>query len=118
MGRGMHIGRSLHPSYGPVPKEMIAEALAAPSGKATQILRKYDPLFGRGVHNPKKFSITVTRKAIRKDEAIVEIEAADEKQAEEILDAMDWDDFNWREGFDDDYEDHSVEETKLIKGAP
>lgn len=107
-----------HPSFGPVPVEKFLEAQKAPAGNATKILRQYDPLFGmvQGGGKLKTFSVTVTRRVCSKQWSKREIEAESKEQAEKLLDAMDWDTFNWSDGYGsedtDDYEVDEIEESE------
>lgn len=105
---GRRGGMTNHPSFGPIPVEEFRKVEKAPYGAATRILRSYDPLFGRISGTSKKFKMYVSKRAMRTDTAIVEIEAADEAQARELIDHMEWDDFIWHDGSIDDEDDHEI----------
>lgn len=104
-----------HPSFGRIPPNIMKDAITKPFGEATRLIRKYEPTFGlRGNGETNKFTVEVSRVVSRKDTAIVEIEAADKEGARSIIDEMDWDNFSWKEGWDeeDDFEIESVEVKK------
>src|SRR5690606_28907904 len=101
-----------HPSFGVLTKEEFEQARNAPAGGAAQIIRKKDPIWGLVKGETKTFKVEVSKKVYRTDTATVEVEACDEKQAETIIDNMDWDDFKWSEGYDEDEDDHEIYSVK------
>lgn len=100
-----------HPSFGPVPPEKFFEALSAPGGQAKRILREFDPNFGTITTggNLKTFVVEVSCQVARRDYAIVEIEAADEAHAAELIHSMDWQLFRWSEGDSDESGNEGLE---------
>ncbi len=75
---------SKHPSFGPMTPEEMSAALAAPYGKAAEIVRKHDPHFGKAAED-KKWRVTFSRQVTERGYAIVK--AATEEEANEL--AMD-----------------------------
>lgn len=101
-----------HPSFGVLTKEEFDQARNAPAGGAAQIIRKKDPLWGLVRGETKTFKVEVSKRVYRTDTATVEVEAQDEDQARLLIDNMDWDEFKWFEGFDEDEDDHEIDSVK------
>jgi len=78
---------SVHP-YGPLTKEQFQEAVDAPYGRAGDILRKGDPLWGRGFPDGevKRWKVTYHQQVTMA--ATKYVEAASEKEAEAIADTI------------------------------
>lgn len=106
-----------HPSFGVVPEDKFREAERAPAMKSAQILRQFDPLFGivKGDEKLKTFEVKVSRRVVTKQWARTEIRAKDQKQAEQLLDAMDWEQFDWADGFADHDDDYEIEEMEEVE---
>jgi len=108
-----------HPSFGVVPEAQFREAEAASAGKATQIIRKFDPLFGMlkgDCGELKTFKIECSRMKRSREWAEFEVEAESKDQAEGLVNKMDWEVLNWCEDYgDEDTDDYQIEEIKEVK---
>lgn len=102
------MGKTFHPSFGPIPEDEFRAAIEMPSGMAAKVIRKYDPRFGLNKDGQVKTFVVKVEKIIevrRRDSAEVKVDAVDEDEAREIVQGKDWDDFKWREGH---YSDEDV----------
>lgn len=106
-----------HASFGPVPKHEFERAKKAPYGQAARILRKYDPMFGlvENAENLKYFSVSVSRIIEKDDHAIVKVRATTEDAARELVDKMDWTNFDWHEHHFDEESMHTIDEVNEEK---
>lgn len=101
---------SRHTSYGPVPAEVMAKAVAAPAGQAAKIMRQYDPLFGKGEGEPVRWKCKLSRTV--RQSATVYVEAPTEEQAEELAAEFEDDSAVWDDDDTDDFEIESIEPEK------
>lgn len=95
--------RQFDPIYGAVPKAVFLEAMnTVGEGQAAKIIKKYEPRFGLKEGQLAKYKVQVERTIRRRDTAEVVVDAKDEDDAEKVANAMDWDEFDWDEGSDDE----------------
>ena len=99
----------MDPSTGPIPRSVFEEIVAAPHGKARDMIRKYDPLWGRVEGESIKWRVEFRRRAYETGYATVEATSKEdaEREAEKIEASL----FNWEpDHFEDDVGDiQSVE---------
>jgi hypothetical protein len=107
-----------HPSFGIVPEAKFREAEQASAGRATEILRQYDPLFGRVKAGDRvsKYRLKCSQRVMIRQFCTVELEASGKEQAEELVSKLPDTSFNWDDdGTDADYaDDFEVEEIEEI----
>lgn len=79
-----------HPSFGPFEPEQFARLRDAPYGKFAEVVRKHDPLWGADPETgaPKRWRVRLERSETVTFTATVEVEAADEHEAEETVQRM------------------------------
>ena len=99
------------PSLGPMTRAELAEAIAAPAGKATEIIRKYDPQWGR--RPGEKFDWVVKVRRSSRDEGTAIVKAASQEEADDLADELGDADIDW--DHDDSFEIDSVEPAKPEK---
>jgi hypothetical protein len=110
--------QTTHQSFGVVPEKAFREAESAPYGKATQILRQYDPLFGlvKDGQQVRRFSIECKQRKTVDEYCTVQVEALDEKQARDFVRSLPDEQFRWQEDYgsedEDDFEITKVREIK------
>lgn len=78
------------PVTGPLSRDQFRELVDAPFGKATEVIRKYDPLFGR--KEGEKFSWKVI--ASSTSTMVAYVEAENEDEAKKLADELDDDAFD------------------------
>jgi hypothetical protein len=108
----------MHPVYGVLTEQEFKAAIVAPAGGAAKIIRQKDPLWGLDIGDEKKFKICVSRKRTIRDTAEVTIAADNEENARKAVDRMDWGDFSWDEGYNEDCDDYEIEEVVDITSKP
>lgn len=81
-------------STGPIPRDVFAEIVAAPHGKARDMIRKYDPLWGRVEGEPVKWRAHFTRRT--REVGYATVEASSEKEAEKIAALLDTSTIDWQ----------------------
>lgn len=91
-------------STGPIPPEVFAECVKAPFGKAKEIIRKYDPYWGRG--DDEKISWKVRVSGWMGGTAYVT--AATKDEADQLADELSGGDIDW-DTWGDDFTVTSVE---------
>ncbi len=95
-------------STGPIPRDVFAEIVAAPHGKARDMIRKYDPLWGRVEGEPIKYRARFTRRA--REVGYATVEASSEKEAETLANLLDTSTIDWQpDDFDEEGELDYVE---------
>lgn len=88
-----------HPATGPISPEQMRELANAPYGKAAEVLRQHDPLWGKLHHDadapaaPIKWKVFVTQQVTM--EAYAKVEALTEEDALEIVGTMRASEFSW-----------------------
>lgn len=100
---------NLHPSYGKYTKEEIQQMVDAPYG--------WKPAVEGEVK--KKYLCRVSRDytVVEEETAEIEIEAFSEDEARDILDKMDWDDFDWDSSSynnDEEYDNFNIDSVKEL----
>jgi hypothetical protein len=109
--------KQLHPSFGPVPPAEFKRAMNAPALVAADIIRKYDPSFGKtdNASEPKKFRVRVRREVSNYERATVEVEAASKEDAETLVEAMPPSGFDWSYSESGDADTFYVENTEEVE---
>ena len=82
-----------HPATGPISPEQMRELADAPYGKAAEVLRLHDPLFGKKEGDKIKWRVEVETEARMVATTIVE--AISKEEAEAIVSKRDANSFDW-----------------------
>jgi hypothetical protein len=98
----------LDPVSGPLSRQQLAELVTAPFGKAVEVIREYDPQFGRKPGEKYRWRI----KARCEMEGTAYVMAADEKEANKLADEITDAAFDWDAPWSSDLEVISVEPDK------
>lgn len=98
-------------SLGVLPETAFREALAAPYGKAIQIIQKYDPLWGACKKYPgrdlKRYNVYCRQRKTVEQYCNVEVEAYCDAHVQEIVRRMPDKEFDWIDD-DEDTEDFDI----------
>ena len=94
------------PSTGLLTRSEFAEAVAAPAGKAKEMIRQVDPLWGREPGEKFEWLVKVRRSGMDRGRAFVM--AASQEEADDLADELDESDIDW-DYFGDGFEVESVE---------
>lgn len=99
-------------SFGPIPREKFAEIINAPHGKAAELIRTYDPLWGRdnGDGVERKWKVKLSREIT--EIGFATVMAVTEEGAKILADALDEHDIDWQH----EYSDHGIVES--VEPAP
>jgi hypothetical protein len=81
------------PSTGPMPRERLKELVDAPFGKAAEIIRQYDPMWGRRAGEKHEWLVRVERDGTGTGTAF--IKAANQDEADELADELTESDIDW-----------------------
>ena len=79
--------------YGPLSAEQFQTLVDAPFGKALQTLRQYDPMWGRAPGETIRWRVTVSR--LVREVGTAYVEAASEREAENLAANLDDRQINW-----------------------
>lgn len=82
-------------SFGPLSPEEFKKLVDAPYGRAVNVIRRFDPLYGKTSSEGEKVKWRVTLHQDVTMSASVTVEAATEEEAEILAEAMDDDKLNW-----------------------
>lgn len=88
----------LDPVTGPIPRDKFQEIVVSPHGEARKIIQKYDPLWGRVPGEKFRWKVTV---AATRLEGTAFVEAATQKEADDLADKLQDGDVEWGDGFCD-----------------
>ncbi len=94
-------------SFGKLTPEEMAAAVNAPAGQAVKILRKADPLWGRGDGEKIKWRARCSRRV--KEYGSITVEATSQEEAERLIERADDGEFSWGDDFDAGYMDDGFE---------
>ena len=81
------------PISGPIPRERLKELVEAPFGKAKEIIRQYDPLWGRVRGEKIEWLVRVERDGTNAGTA--SIKPANQEEANELADELTGADIDW-----------------------
>lgn len=97
----------MHPATGPISPEQMRELADAPYGKAAEVLRQHDPLFGKKPGDKIKWRVELETEARMVATTIVE--ATSREEAEEIVSKRHANSFDWECYDANDFNIESVE---------
>ena len=87
---------TLDPITGPLDRETFKKLTDAPFGKATEIIRQYDPFWGRGDGEKVRWKVECEATG----RGVAYVEAISQKEANALADDLTMDDIEWDDDFD------------------
>ncbi|MBN8958022.1 MAG: hypothetical protein J0H17_15845 [Rhizobiales bacterium] len=86
----------IDPITGPLSREEFAALIDAPYGRATEVIRKYDPMFGRAPGEQIEWEVTFERDVTQEGYAVVK--ASSEEEAREVAEGLSSFEIDWNDG--------------------
>ena len=106
--------------WGNMSQEDVAACIAAPAGKAVDIIRKYDPAWGCSGQGKAVFEVTITKRITTVEQAKVRVVAEDEDAAEKVVkaDRGNWHKLDFKDVDGADDEEIFVDDVELTEDLP